>query len=464
MNNVFPTTLPLFSSCKKVFSPTTDWLDGQCPAHPFFDDDLRIQEIIRNIKTGLLDTVLDGCEILLRRSINDGSQLQLLASIDELPELWKAIISVHKYGVIYLANRSESTASFYPLYTAHICLADQIDAFLYNQSNGIRAINYAVHKWINNSKNQIEYPPKLVPPNAISSIGKRHFAVRACDFKHSSSELFLEDTSVLWDLHDFAHQTTACLSKELYGSKYFSHLIHLPLRATALIRSPGMRTTGKGPRMSDGIIFSELLTGLFTAEVDSVISGDKSHTYASMQETLAIALAEYLLGKRALLHPSTNNLVLLDRAIYSHELAVLVQNKAYELPASEIEQRVFTRGGPAGDKRDLLDSLTAGARLDLLAHNRTWMYFEVRNTVKHRAHKDAYRIVAERMLAMSDSEEKRLCRTIVDVLDYKDWETCGPLNLWELVAKEALFVKMESSSSSSSGGSIGSRSSVSGTS
>lgn len=443
-------SLLLFSSCDKTFEPKTNWLDGLSPAHPFFEDAARIEEIVRTLKEELLDAILSGCTILLQRDPRRISFPILCESLKRYRSLWKAIISVQKYGVIYLANRAEAR-TFHPLYLAERNLAAQIDLFLQEDCNFHRAVNYAVYCFINKESNKVIYPPKLVPPNAISSIGFRHFAVREKDFTMISSEALLDDTSVLWDLHDFAHQTTASLSPALYGSKYFSHLQFLPFRATALIRSPGFRTAEKGPKISDGLVFSELLTGLYTAEVENALSASKQHTYASLERTLATAVADYLLGKRSLLHPSTGKMLQVDTRISVPQLAMLVQNKAYELTASEIEQRVFTRGGPEGDRRDVLDKMDTGQRLEALAKSRNWMYFEVRNTVKHRAHKAAYRQVAETYQAQSSwhsPDDAKLLSAIFSALDYEGWEGLGPPSLWALVAELRCFEPQEATASS----------------
>ena len=441
-------SLPLFASCGETFDPQTDWLDGLHPAHPLFEDAARIEEIVGALKEELLDAILSGCTILLERDPHAASFPMLWESLKRYPSLWKAIISVQKYGVIYLCSRAEAR-TFHPLYLAERSLAAQIDLFLREDCNFHRAVNYAVHRFINKETNKVVYPTKLVPPNAISSIGFRHFAVREKDFTRTSSEAMLDDTSVLWDLHDFAHQTTASISPTLYGSKYFSHLRILPARATALIRSPGFRTAEKGPKISDGLVFSELLTGLYTAEVEKSLGTSGQHTYASLERTLATAVADYLLGKRSLLHPSTGKMLQVDSKISIPELAVLVQNKAYELTASEIEQRVFTRGGPEGDGRDMLDTLDAGQRLETLATSRKWIYFEVRNTVKHRAHKAAYRQVAETYRAQStrrSHNDAKLLSAIFAALDYQDCKGLGPPNLWALVAELRCFEPQEATS------------------
>lgn len=377
----------------------------------------------------------------------------LRESLEQNSSLWKAVISVQKYGVIYLLNRAEAR-KLYPLYLAERTLAAQIDCFLQENCNFHRVINYAVHRFINKETHELIYPPKLVPPNAISSIGFRCFAVREKDFTMTSSEALLNETSVLWDLHDFAHQATASLSPALYGSKYFSHLQFLHPRATALIRSPGFRTAEKGPKVSDGLVFSELLTGLYTAEVDNALGDSEKHTYASLECTLATAVADYLLGKRTLLHPSTGKMLQLDSRISVPQLAVLVQNKAYELTASEMEQRVFTRGGPTGDERDMLDKMDTGQRLEALAESQSWMYFEVRNTIKHRAHKAAYRRVAEayrEQPSWHSPDDAKLLSAIFSALDYENVNGLGPPNLWALVAELRCFEPLEGNSSSAAG-------------
>ena len=445
-------SLPLFSACSESFDPKKDWLDGLSPDHPFFEDHEKIARLVRAVKSDLLEATRHGCQLLLERHPSDAtSTSRLVESLNSHAPLWNAMISVQKYGVIYLANRAESR-EFYQCYSANHETRDLIADFLQSDNNITRAINYAVHRVITDGTKEVIYPSKLVPPRAISSIGSKQFAIRAVDFSGINSEAFLDDTSMIWDLHDFAHQSSASLSPLLYGSKYFSHLQYLPPRATALIRSPGMRTADKGPKISDGIVFSELLMGLFDKEMQDIHAGLKCHTYSSLENALAEVTAEYLLARRSLEHPSTGKVLHLDRPVTAAELAVLVQNKGYELTASEIEQRVFTRGGPPGHERDPLDSLDAGGRLKFLTESRTWTYFEVRNTIKHRAHKSAYRIVASELASLSrrqasmeptqpfaSPENQRLLEAIFDALDYRDWETSGPTNLWGLVSELGCF-------------------------
>ncbi|KAK8140326.1 hypothetical protein PG984_000392 [Apiospora sp. TS-2023a] len=123
--------------------------------------------------------------------------------------------------------------------------------------------------------------------------------------------------------------------------------------------------------------------------------------------------------------------------ITPEQLAVLAQNKFYELTASEIEQRVMTRGGPAGDERDTLDAMSSADRIRHLAASRGWMYFEVRNTIKHRAQKLAYQKVAQHMLSRPEGEmgavDRELVPLIINSNEYIGWERGQVPNLWEVL-------------------------------
>ncbi|KAK8083666.1 hypothetical protein PG996_002447 [Apiospora saccharicola] len=247
----------------------------------------------------------------------------------------------------------------------------------------------------------------------------------------------LDTTEALWDLHDFAHHTAAALSPHLYGSKYFTHLIRLPSRLTALIRSSAMKTAKPNPLCSDGVIFSELLTPLIEDELPAIVRGQLTHTYVSLTDRLAESLADYLLQQRALRHNTTGALLTMKVPITPEQLAILAQNKAYELTASEIEQRVMTRGGPAGDERDALDAMCSADKIQYLAASRSWMYFEVRNTIKHRAQKLAYQKVAQRMLSRPEGEmgtvDRELVQLIINSNEYVGWERGQVPNLWDVL-------------------------------
>ena len=100
-------------------------------------------------------------------------------------------------------------------------------------------------------------------------------------------------------------------------------------------------------------------------------------------------------------------------------------------PCLEIEQLLFTRGGPVGDQRDNFDGMTAQQRIAHLASNRHWTFFEVRNTIKHRAHKLAYLKVALHFIEVGTDAD--LSRKIADNITYEDWGRGQRLNLWRVV-------------------------------
>jgi hypothetical protein len=210
---------------------------------------------VKAIKRALLQNILEGCKLLLERTDNR----VLLLSMTQHELLWKAAVSVHKYGVLYLAARWECREEFQPAIESNQQLFTEINIFLSYNDNAIRTINYGVHRLVNSSTFTVDYQTRLIPPTALSAVGVSHIAVRAQDFKGDSVRM-LDDLSAVCDLQDFAHLSAASVCPDLYGSKYFTHLIKLPSELTALIRSPKIHTTDPTPRYSDGVLFSELLT------------------------------------------------------------------------------------------------------------------------------------------------------------------------------------------------------------
>ncbi|KAI1314156.1 hypothetical protein F5Y03DRAFT_336277 [Xylaria venustula] len=428
---------PIFASLPASYNPANNWLDGSSPLHPHFDNDTKIYSIVTEIKDEILGFALEACQIILNSvTLTDKSEQRLLCrTLSNEPDLWRAAILTQYYGVIYFMSRSEARSRYHPLMSQSPDALDIIDSFLRSHdAAGIRAINYAVHAFVTRGNLRVDHATSCISPNAIAAVGPRHVVVRSIDFDSRSASDALACSSPLWDLHDFAHLTCATLSEELYGNKYQDHLIQLPKPLTALIRSPGFRTA-TGPMISDGLVFSELLTKLFTDTVTkNRQNAQEEETYRSVCTELATALSEYYLAKRSLEHPSTGRKLSLLEPISPTQLAVLVQNKSYELPASEIEQRVFTRGGPVGAKEDVLLGFTARERAAWLAESTNWTYFEVRNTIKHRAHKEAYSMVCEVLMKrVTDEGNKSLLAQIRESLDYKDWATGQRCILWDLV-------------------------------
>jgi len=424
--------LALFEELSDSYDPVNHWLDGFCPDHPCFDNAFEIQRLVAIVKGQLLEYVLEGCLRLLERL--QKSDLQETFSEDKY--LWQGAISMHKYGVVYLGSRSDCRQVFLPALHGNERQFQKIEAFLSSDRNATRAINYGVHRWVNASNITVEHPGRLIPPRAISTTSLHHIAVRPVDFEGPTSKM-LDETEPQWDLHDFSHHTVSSLSPSLYGSKYFTHLVKLPPRLTALIRSPGMKTGDPKPRCSDGVVFSELLTEQFHSEMKLAKEMEEKPTYRALTERIASTLSRYLLGEQKLLHPTSGIEISMQKPITVEQLAVLAQNKAYELTASELEQRVLTRGGPASDARDEMDMMSLAERVRFLAANKSWMFFEVRNTIKHRAHKLAYQLVAAQMIEWSEdrlsSQDRELVELTISAMRYQGWQQGEVPNLWQAI-------------------------------
>lgn len=93
----------VFQELPLDFDPSTQWLDGSSLQHPHLNDAERIQYLVRLIKGELLDCILEACKILLQH--NDAKELLLMFEHDA--QVWRAAVSMHKYGVVYLGSRAD---------------------------------------------------------------------------------------------------------------------------------------------------------------------------------------------------------------------------------------------------------------------------------------------------------------------------------------------------------------------
>jgi len=278
-------------------------------------------------------------------------------------------------------------------------------------------------------KRELRFSSVLVPERAIAAIRDTVLGVRKSDFGDRVPRDSFDASTPLYDLHDFAHLTTATLCPRLYGNKYFDCLFHLPNHFRRLIQSPGLRTEYAVPR-SDGLIFSELLTTLFRQLSDEGLSN------AELVARLAQEVCAYLMNDRALLQPSTGRRVTAGNPLTVEELAVLSQNKAYELPASEVEQQLFTRSGV--DELDRLGGLSVPETVKQIARTaREWRYYERRNVLKHRAQKAAYEMYAKMLLAEGhlSGDERRLTGVTLDHISYRDFWRGERANLFGAVGR-----------------------------
>lgn len=394
------------------------WLQGQVPPHPFFNQEWKINKITTDIKSELSFYLISGLSRFKKELEIDQ---YLIDSLQKKPLCWDLAIKSLRYGVIYWLSRDEAKQHI-QFARKHKDIIDDIADLIGNNQNINRIFNYAVHCWVLDEKRTVQFSKEFIPKYAIYSVGRNQIYVREDDFIKRTPEDSFQEKKALYDLHDFAHATAATLSPTLYRSYYFDNLISLPGYYRELIKSPNLKTSKANP-FSDGVIFSEILTSMFNALDYHNLS------YNDLVVIMANVLSLYYLNKAAFLHGSTGNLIRTNRVISVEELATLVQNKAYELPASEIEQRLFTRGGEVGD--DPLNHLKASERIMFLADSNRWLYFEMRNTLKHKAHKEAYKIVAKYLLdCVNNKLEEELLKKIINNIDYIDFYQNNRINLW----------------------------------
>lgn len=176
-----PDSIGLFENVSDIYDPTRHWLDGLRPVHPDFSRDAQIQDILTSIKGTLLDKILTGClqlvEEIKNQSINRYSIL--INSMRKNSNLWLAVVSAQKYGVIYLCSRSEARSVYRTLVHEQQYEARLVNNFLSENFAAVRAINYGVHSYIHHSAIQMTLAKRFIPPRAIAALGKCSFATKA---------------------------------------------------------------------------------------------------------------------------------------------------------------------------------------------------------------------------------------------------------------------------------------------
>jgi hypothetical protein len=405
-----------------MFQSKPLWAEDSAPGHPHFIDELRIRKIASEIKGEIVVNLHAG---LRRAFAKSEGEIYNLANV-KTRQCWELALRTHQYGRNYLLSRHEARTidpNFLSENRDTILRASDLLA----DGLGNRIFNYAIDEWVQSSRRKVDVVSRLVPPAGIASISRDHIAVRHGDFFEFAPAERLRDSSVaLFDLHDFAHQACATLSSELYGSKYFTSLVKLPKELTSLITSENA-DNGRAIPFSDGLVFSWLLVPIYD-RLGARLGPDQC------VNAIAVAAIPYFLGTGALMHPATGLPVRARQVITPSQLATLVQNKFYELPASEVEQKFMTRGGD--DSRDPLKNIGAVERIRLLSNAGTeWFYFERRNTLRHRAHLETYLRVARMLLSGATNERDiRLLDLIIRSIEYRNYTTGGEQpNLWEAV-------------------------------
>lgn len=400
----------------------TNWADYSPPFHPHFEEECAIADKARKIKAEINCYLIEGVGLLF------GPRTDALFDFrDENIRLcWTLALSAQKYGVIYFISRADAAQIDEPFVEKYRNTILQIESLIKTDSNFNRLFNYAVHRYVRSDRRTVSFSEQLVPVNAISSLAEDEICVRFQDFFASTSEQMLQVGIPLYDLHDFAHQLSSTLCHTIYGSRYFDLLVRLPKRLRMLVGSKGLRTSN-AIQFSDGLVFSELLLGVYERLDYEAMSPDE------LIDELAELGVGYFLDGKALPHLSTGKEMSSENPITVEELAALAQNKFYELPASEIEQKLFTRGGV--DHRDTLAAMDTIQIIEFLATNpRKWLYYEKRNTVRHRAHLEIYRRAAIRLLnAPVPEDDRELLTLLVAKARYRPYLEGDDQNIWNLL-------------------------------
>src|SRR5262245_30988882 len=383
------------------------WRGETLPALPMFDDHAAIGRISRSIRgrfTAALAPRLKVAAAAARR-----------AGLDVEPSPFHWASYTRRYGAIYWLPAAWSQ----PLLdmTPDTEELDAIAAWLDGSAWTARLFNAAVATVLSSPRHRLVLADDFVPPHGFQAVDANTIVVRREDDR--APEQALADARHRYDLHDFAHLATAALSSSLYGVKYHDANAMPALLAAgfpALVALVAGFKSALRPEHSDGRIFSYLLTPLFE-DTDWSDAGEDE-----IVGRMARDLAAYLLGRGRLIHLQDGP-VQVAEPVTPVELAVLAQQKLYEWPASEIEQHLFVRGGVDG--RDPFEGPSASQRLaafaDIYAAGRR-THHERRNTLKHRAHTDAYRLVARDLLARDGlaRHERELVALVLDRLSPKD--------------------------------------------
>jgi hypothetical protein len=317
-----------------------------------------------------------------------------------------------RYGSIYWATAPTARAALTTMSTADLSVLDQYGAWLGEPSVQHRVWHGAISRFLRDAENRNLITGPFVPKGAFQPLDSGVVCVRA-DELHALTGDAPSQTGV-FDLHDFAHQAAASLCPELYGNRFHTPAFEqLPPSLADLVAG---FDSDRIPQHADGTVFGGFLGHLFN-EWD-----DYEEPESTIVEGLAERIVPYMLGEGTLYLPAQERRICPSRSVNAPELAVLAQNKAYELPASELEQLMFTRGG--GDGRDELEQLSPSERLQAIAALRRRTFHELRNTLKHRAQKLAYERTVEELrgrAGLADEERHLLANTFrhLRFLDYR---------------------------------------------
>ena len=305
------TRLSDFSSAHDRF-----WVRPENLSHPCFNRLAVIGEIISAVKAKIDDYLCEG----LRRldAQNPPQEFRLLRRAVRSDGPWLLALRLVRYGRIYFCSRVEAR-SLLGQTDVDASVVTDLAACLEGHGVHNRLFNFAVHSFVRDPDRKVTFQPTCVPPRAIQTLAKNRLCVRPQDFLYLDPSDSLETRKHLYDLHDFSHYTTASLCPQLYGNKYHPWLARLNSNLRKLVLSPRRREPDAP--LSDGLIFSELLTPLFSAHCDEYRSD------IELQRVLAKMVQRFLAGDIELKHFSSGAKQRLVRTVSPLQLAVLSQNK-----------------------------------------------------------------------------------------------------------------------------------------
>lgn len=397
------------------------------PQHPHYSDLATIASITQRVSTEVMQYALDSVSLLVGNSRESASLWA--ASAPCSATCWEVALRTFRYGVIYFLTRrdAETLLPFSRTYSAEI---DAIGKFLAEDGRANAIFNQAVARFVGSSQRHRVISNDFAPPNGFLSLDTHTLAIREGDFPICSPADVFDRRDALFDLHDLSHFVCACLSPTLYGGKHFNGMNRLPPDLLDMVLSPDFRSANALPH-TDRLVFSELLNPLFDAIDFRQVPED------TVVDSLADSIVGYLAFERGVFHP-TSGATIQALPVTARQLAVLAQHKTYELPASEMEQHLFTRGG--ADHPDVLAVLSPAERVEYIADlTRARTYHEARNTLKHRAHKEAYRRAVIELMKRSTagSADSVLLEITNDYLAYADYARGHRLNLYDVLLSGA---------------------------
>ncbi len=374
---------------------------------PRFGETYRLEGVARKIRADV-----DACARAHLPAVASQVQAPRFQTRDDIGDLLLAALYASRYGTIYwltpdIALRSMAAGS------RAMRALDSLGRWLGESGWANRWWNATVATFLESQSHQLMPVGGFAPHWGFQAVSARQLAVRPEEVLPGDDAL--ASNVPRHDLHDFAHLAACRMSGELYGNKF-----HLPSRLGALPSQLVDLVAGfdsdQTPQHADGVLFGRVLQHLF----ERGVTDPDLPEWVIVQE-LADALLPYLLGEGSAFDPVLQCEITATRSVNVYELAVLAQNKAYELPASEAEQVLFVRGGR--DERDQLAGLSASDRLRVVAGLARRTYHERRNTLKHRAHAEAYVRAASLLLRDTDlaAPERELANAVVRSLRFLDF-------------------------------------------